>query len=507
MKKIFSLFVALMAVFSLSAKTLYLKPNADWKTANARFAIYTITDEKWLDMEAVEGEDGIFKAEVGETIAKVIFCRMNPKIAENRWNQQSDGDNKPLWNQTQDMTLEEGKDQCNIIGWDKGEWAKHGEAVVEPKFFVTGDSALVVDAGLTVDKAWNPNSIRSDKDTLALTLKADQDYLLKITVDGSWNTAKGFAQLTDTAAGLKPVDDGKGGKNIGFKLKAAGEVKVIYTTEVFKLIGDFVVPEPDPEPEVKVLPVVELVGEMNEWHAQALTPAEDSLTASIKVTLAVDSFDFKILSDGKYLTLDAINNNYEIKRDHNAPEKRFGELGKDTRLIADVAGEYIFTWKYADSTIVVTFPEQVGPEPEKLADGYYLIADPWELASLSEDVLFAANPGKDGEFLLVATLTEGQKIKVVSIENEAFKTWFPDGMGKEYTVDVAHAGEKTIYFEPTGNDAWKEFHEGGFFFIEANPTAIDNTAVDSKAVKTIENGMLIIRREGKTYNVLGVEIR
>jgi len=38
-------------------------------------------------------------------------------------------------------------------------------------------------------------------------------------------------------------------------------------------------------------------------------------------------------------------------------------------------------------------------------------------------------------------------------------------------------------------------------------TAIDNTAVEAKAVKTIENGMLIIEKAGVRYNVMGQVIR
>ena len=39
------------------------------------------------------------------------------------------------------------------------------------------------------------------------------------------------------------------------------------------------------------------------------------------------------------------------------------------------------------------------------------------------------------------------------------------------------------------------------------PSAIDNTAVDAKAVKRFVNGQLIIEKNGKTYNALGVEVR
>lgn len=352
-------------------------------------------------------------------------------------------------------------------------------------------------------------ALQDGKYQVKIALEADSLYEFKVVMnDGTkdnWYGNNGKATMTSTNCTGWWLN---GGDNVGLQTTIAGEYTFTFVVENHVTSVIFpATPEPDPDPEEKVLPVVELVGEMNEWTPQALTPAEDSLTASIKVTLAVDSFDFKIKVAGNWLTLDAINDYYEIKRDHNAPEKHFGANGKDVRLIADVAGDYIFTWKYADSTIVVTFPANVGPEPEKLANGYYLISDPWSVESLSAEVLFAANPGLEGEFQLEVTLVENEEIKVVEVENEAIKTWFPDGMGNAYKVDAAHAGAKTVYFRPVANNDWKEFHEGGFFFIEANATAIDNAKANAKAVKSIENGMLIIRREGKTYNVLGVEIR
>ena len=108
------------------------------------------------------------------------------------------------------------------------------------KFFVTGDSALVVDAGLAVDKKWNADAIKSEKDTLVLNLKKDVDYLLKVTLDGTFDEGKvkGYTDLTDKTNLVKDKDN-----NIGFKLKADGEVKVVYFVEsevvTFKVLGDF----------------------------------------------------------------------------------------------------------------------------------------------------------------------------------------------------------------------------------------------------------------------------
>ena len=109
--------------------------------------------------------------------------------------------------------------------------------VVEPaKFYITGDSALVVNAGLDKAKAWNPDAIKSTETSYKLNLAAG-DYKLKVTVDGTWETAKGFNDLTTTADGLTADGDG----NICFTLTEAGEVNVHYESDAFFLNGNFYV--------------------------------------------------------------------------------------------------------------------------------------------------------------------------------------------------------------------------------------------------------------------------
>ena len=128
------------------------------------------------------------------------------------------------------------------------------EPVVEPaKFYITGDSALVVNAGLDKAKAWIPDAIKSTETSYKLNLAAG-DYKLKVTVDGTWETAKGFNDLTTTADGLTADGDG----NICFTLTEAGEVKVHYDGEFFFLNGDFY-----------VAPVVVKYYLKNNWGSEA----------------------------------------------------------------------------------------------------------------------------------------------------------------------------------------------------------------------------------------------
>ena len=105
-------------------KVLYLKPNANWKVDNARFAAYFFGGtpaEVWVSMTAVG--DGIYQVNLPEGYdygCNVIFCRMNPNTTANNWN------NK--WNQTSDLKAPtDGKNLYTVKDgtWDKGggEWS------------------------------------------------------------------------------------------------------------------------------------------------------------------------------------------------------------------------------------------------------------------------------------------------------------------------------------------------------------------------------------------------
>ena len=146
-----------------------------------------------------------------------------------------------------------------------------------------------------------------------------------------------------------------------------------------------------------------------------------------------------------------------------------------------------------------------------LANGFYLVGtfggvEAWNYEALSAAKQFKENEENAGEYKLEYTLAAGDKFKVVYVENDAIKTWYPDGSDNDYVVDAAHAGEKTIYFKPEYQTDWN-----GYVYIEANaepqPTALTNTTSETKAVKTLKNGILVIEKAGVKYNVLGQTVR
>ena len=94
---------------------LYLKPNANWKKDNARFAAYFFgAGEKWVSMTDSD-KDGIYEVEAPAGYPNVIFCRMSPSATANNWN------NK--WNQTADLKAPtDGKTLYTVKEgtWDNG---------------------------------------------------------------------------------------------------------------------------------------------------------------------------------------------------------------------------------------------------------------------------------------------------------------------------------------------------------------------------------------------------
>ena len=136
------------------------------------------------------------------------------------------------------------------------------------------------------------------------------------------------------------------------------------------------------------------------------------------------------------------------------------------------------------------------PEPD-----YYLVGSMNEW-TINEAYKFEANPENEGEYMLSTSLTEGTTLKVTSSTN----VWYPDGTGNDYTVDADHAGNVIVYFRPDGqgNEDW---YYGFFYVAVQQEDAIENTTINTKAVKFFKNGQLYILKGEKTYNALGVEVK
>ena len=115
------------------------------------------------------------------------------------------------------------------------------------------------------------------------------------------------------------------------------------------------------------------------------------------------------------------------------------------------------------------------------------------------------------------TFTPADGITLGTITYTATSNDYATGMANStWTNAKASVNGTTVTITPTNGEkvvsATIGATTGGTSFVinyfgEAKPTAIDNAAVESPAVKTIENGQLVILRDGVKYNAMGVRLQ
>ena len=368
---------------------------------------------------------------------------------------------------------------------------------VPAKFYITGDSALVVNAGLDKEQAWNPAAIKSEVVSYKLNLEAG-DYMLTITLDGTWGEGKvlGYDAMTTKKDGLTR-GEGQADDNICFTLTEAGEVSVHYDGEFFFLSGNFYVAPV----EVHYYFKNNWGGE--EWTWKEITNEEGYyMLGPVAVGGEGVNFHTAMTDDAPFITwaeISAFDASYEP-----------AVIGAGDTVLFFFDPEEVNTYTGANGLSAQITYKYVAPEEPvyRLENGYYLFgsAQEWDVANLTAEDKFAVNLNSDvEEYVLTATLAENQEFKVVYVENDAIKTYYPDGTDNDYEVDAAHAGVTDIYFRPNYNGS-EDWHNNCIYVLPTSGTAIDKVAGEAKAVKILKNGMLIIEKNGVKYNVLGVRL-
>ena len=381
------------------------------------------------------------------------------------------------------------------------EFKVEGNFYIAPvaKYYLIGDSAFVVDAGATADKAWTPDAIPSFQDTTVLNLKAGVDYIMRLSLNGTWENHRDFRHLTDTAAGLIELPDEYQNRSIGFSLNEAGPVTVIYIPateeqpEVFKLIGDFyVAPVPDP--------TVAVMGSMNDWAEEIpFVLSDDKTYASLTVNnIGADEYAFKFIINGEWRS-----NGYRYHRGFPGAAGITENADANMVFVADQEGEYTFYWYFANDSAAIVYPEYIEPV-YNLTNGYYLVGTMNEWTPAAEN-LFELNSENEAEYQLAINLAENDEVKVVYVENDAIVTWYPNE-GENYVVDHNHAGATTMYFRPDylGGEGW---HAGCIYVVPTDHVGVDNVDANAAAVKVLREGQILIIRGDKTFNAQGQQVK
>ena len=331
---------------------------------------------------------------------------------------------------------------------------------IPAKFYITGDSALIVDAGSEA-AYWAPNAIKSEAEEYVIeNLKAGQEYKLKITLDGDWGTAKSYDQLSEKPAGLSTDGD----NNICFKLAEAGNVKVTYKVvdeenTIFKVEGNFYV---EPMKELRIVP--------RKW-----TEANAKIAAWIwneETEFATWTDFFTPIKEGNdtlsVLVKESIANKADkitfVRLYEWVSEPAWGEM--DVNVMSQThdaeiqwGGTFTITdWVYGEWVAIPA-----------IADGFYLISNKqdWRIYNLTEKQKFGKNEENEDEWKLSDVVLDlGDKMQVVKVESRMITKWYP---GEDFTVTPQYVGKGNVYFRETAYELWSLLGGHAFIYMTEQP--------------------------------------
>lgn len=124
MKKIFTLFAAVVCGLAVNAKTIYLNGggNALWNQADAVFFVHAwSSSEAYQDLQMSQVSGDVYSVDINDDYNNIIFLREAPGATQVEWS----GDK--FWNKTGDLEIPSDKNLFTMISWDNGEWSVYGE--------------------------------------------------------------------------------------------------------------------------------------------------------------------------------------------------------------------------------------------------------------------------------------------------------------------------------------------------------------------------------------------
>ena len=279
--------------------------------------------------------------------------------------------------------------------------------------------------------------------------------------DGTYKWEKTDVEMSATTVQFKVVKGSAWGteypsSNYELKIAKSGKYTITIT---FDPATTTVNATATLQQEVDVIPSIAIAGDMNGWNTSAntFTMAEDKKTASLALNLEKKDYGFKMIIGGSWT-----NDGQVITRENNSAVYTGANVNDNGTLSADVVGEYTFTWTYATSTLVVTYPA-LTPEPEQPADTtvtpepeptvvYTVAGEPaalfgteWDAANASNAMTAQADGTYKWEKADVELTARDIEFKVVKDGN--WNTSFP-AENVKYTIAQAGKYDVTITFDP-----------------------------------------------------------
>ena len=502
MKKLFSLCIAILCgIVSISAKTLYCKMEHGWWTADgaaiAAFAWNSQSDTKnatWpgVLMTHPENDNTVWTIDIDTSkFDKIIFVRVSSAGAD--WgaktaDQTIPTDDKDLFTITQSTASWADKG-----GTCTGKWSVY-VAPAEP----IKDVYTVVGAKAILGSEWNTADANND-----MTEQEDGTFKLEKT-DVLLNAGNYDYKIVINHAWEPKLMD----KNQTLTVEKAGYHTLTFTYNASTKAASATATLTK---AAEVDPVIQLKGQFDndsvaKWVVKDLALAADKKTASTTLTLKARTIEMGILLDGNWNS-----NGKEIKPSSNTIT--LTETGEgNIKLYAPEDGEYTFTYTLESKTLKVTFPEgATDPLPVLNLFGSW---DGWKAGTLftpaankltatatltldAGDYTFKVN--KDGAWMTNENCTENDST-IMTRGNS--KDWtFVEGASKKHTGLEADAkGDYTF--------TWTyETNALSVTFPAATATDLIGADSDSKAVKIVRDGQLLIVRDGVTYNMMGSVVK
>ena len=482
MKKIFTLFATLAMVMSMFA---------------AQETVYFVNAEDWTGDITVHGWGG---SAPETTWPGVAATKESEKIA-----------GKDVWSFTADAgayaniiftNKKNGDKQTGNLKWTAGKYyVKTGWYTKEEAATAVGVPTPTYDYYVAGSfNGWvNPDpscGMALVGDVYKATLSLDAgEHQMKVT-NGTWDNAKGY-----DAVGAKyeevsraPGNDG----NILVKLTAGKDVVVVYNKNTDKITFEGLtatgeIPEPTPS-------AYYVTGTFNGWtnpdEAYAMT-AEGNIYKK-DLTLAAGSHMLKV-TNGTW--------DEGCSWGYGDVSGAYSEVSEGTNDEGEPNGNILITLA-TETTVTIVFNAESkkisleGLTGQEVSISYVLMGVKGDWAN---GIAMIKNESAESEeyILIGQTIAEGDSVKVVRLENGTAKHWcgnVKDGC-KELVLE--NTVNDNIVLAPGVYDFYYDVEADQIWIATSVHSAIDNVAVEVKAIKVIRNGQMYILRDGVMYNALG----
>lgn len=482
MKKFTLLLATLFISMATFATTLYLKPNANWKKDNARFAAYFFGNgETWLSMTLTEGETDIYQVEVPAGYQSVIFCRMNPSSTDNNWN------NK--WNQTSDLNIPTNSNTLYTVSegtWDKGggNWSKY---TLEGEPYVKFNNSASAKKGDTFIP--NVTSENIENPTYTYTVSYNGGEVVDCPPTGYLLNEYGKYEFT-------------------VEVKSNGEGDVI----AFAVI------------EVRVAYDAYIAGTHNNWNQDndnhGMIADENGILIKEYNNMNQGNYTIKVVYKGDWMGFDKVNTTESI----NCEEGTDGGGNKNGNINFTLTNTSNLTISYNPSAekpiIIKATAINITPYPANMTL-YFSPHKDW----LADGARFAAYFfGEKGNIWIDMTLVEENIYSGIIPEgewngliftrmnpNSTENRWNNDGeqdgpFWGAQTVDIIYEEGKNHYIINSNDATWNGNKPGGswsIYEVKEEPTAIEN--INTTNIYS-ENRTIIANEEISIFSITGQDV-